>query len=318
MKDAPAPAPAHAHALRVVHAFTRRGLGAGYDLAMQVRPKDALSVVRGDPDPLVLRFTPAPRGAAVDVLASRDLDDAERASAEHVAVGIAGLDDDPGDFAERVSCSALLRDLHARFPGARMTRTATVWETLARAIVGQLVTWIEARDATRRMIRRYGAPIAGTDLRAFPTAASIAATSPADLRALGVGMRRATTLVACARLGERLEKLPRLPLDDAMKWLVSLRGIGPWTSQCVAIEALGHSDGVLVGDAGAPFVVTMALSGVAGDDARMLELLEPYRPHRARVHRLLDLGSRMPGGLPGVPRRPLPTVDPHRRWPGRR
>ncbi len=312
-KDAAAPE----HALRVVHSFTRKGLGAAYDLALQVRPRDALAVVRGDPDPVVLRFTAAPRGATVDILAARPLDDADVTSLEHVASGLAGLGDDPGDFADRVSCSTLLRELHGHFLGARMTRTVTVWESLATAIIGQLVTWIEAKDATRRMIRRYGAPIAHTELRAFPTASSIAAAAPADLRALGVGMRRATTLVACARLGARIEKLAHLAIDDAMKWLVSLRGVGPWTSQTVAIEGLGHPDGVLVGDAGAPFVVTMALTGVAGDDARMLEALEPFRPHRARVHKLLGMGSRLPGGLPGVPRRPLPTVDPHRRWPGR-
>jgi hypothetical protein len=44
-----------------------------------------------------------------------------------------------------------------------------------------------------------------------------------------------------------------------------------------------------VGDFHLPNVVAFALAGeVRGDDRRMLELLEPWRGHRARVVRLLE------------------------------
>ena len=139
--------------------------------------------------------------------------------------------------------------------------------------------------------------------------------APFELRALGVGMRRATTLIAGARLGERLERLRSVPIDEAMTWLQSLRGVGIWTANKVAIGALGHADGVLVGDAGMPFVTTMALTGKAGGDDEMLACLAPFSPHRARVTRLFELGQVLIGNLPGVPRRPLPKIDPHRRHP---
>jgi len=56
--------------------------------------------------------------------------------------------------------------------------------------------------------------------------------------------------------------------------------------------ALGDPDAVSVGDYHLPSMVAWALAGEArADDERMLELLEPYRGHRARVVQLLELAG---------------------------
>lgn len=56
----------------------------------------------------------------------------------------------------------------------------------------------------------------------------------------------------------------------------------------VARIALGDADAVSVGDYHVPHLVSWALAGEPrGSDERMLELLEPFRPHRGRVQRLL-------------------------------
>jgi 3-methyladenine DNA glycosylase/8-oxoguanine DNA glycosylase len=73
-------------------------------------------------------------------------------------------------------------------------------------------------------------------------------------------------------------------------------GIGPWTAAEVAVRALGDVDAVSIGDFNLPNLVAFALAGEPrGTDARMLELLEPYRGQRARVVRWLELsGIRTP------------------------
>ena len=69
-------------------------------------------------------------------------------------------------------------------------------------------------------------------------------------------------------------------------------GIGPWTAAEVGVRALGDVDAVSVGDFHLPNLVAFALAGEPrGTDARMLELLEPYRGQRARVVRLLELSG---------------------------
>ena len=69
-------------------------------------------------------------------------------------------------------------------------------------------------------------------------------------------------------------------------------GIGPWTAAEVGARAFGDPDTVSVGDVHLPNTVAWALAGEPrGTDARMLELLEPYRGQRGRVIRALELGG---------------------------
>ena len=86
-----------------------------------------------------------------------------------------------------------------------------------------------------------------------------------------------------------------MALDAAYRRLRALPGIGPWTAAEVAMRALGDPDAVSVGDFHLPNLVAFALAGEArGDDARMLDLLEPYRGHRGRVIRLLEASGLRP------------------------
>src|SRR3990172_5478067 len=66
-------------------------------------------------------------------------------------------------------------------------------------------------------------------------------------------------------------------------------GIGPWTAAEVTLRALGDPDAVSVGDFHLRNLVAFALAGEPrGTDERMIELLGPWRGHRARVIRLLE------------------------------
>ncbi len=313
-----------------------RPLGGTYDLALNVRGR-GLVALRGDPEPLVLRLRNAARAASdgtravqLSVYGSAAATEADVERAFRAGRGLAGVDDDPGDFAARLGPHPVLGPLARRFAGARITRTPTVFGAFMTAVSEQLVTWAEAQLAMRRIWNRWGERVSGlsrlsaagtrreTSLLVTPRAERIAELSAVDLRPLGLSMRRASTLLYGARHGAMLEGLRELPVREAMQRLRAMPGVGVWTANVVAIRALGHADGVLVGDAGAPFVTSMALTGERGDDARMLELLEPFRPDRARVHQLFDLAARRSGGgIPGVPERPRPVVDPHRMRPWR-
>ena len=102
-------------------------------------------------------------------------------------------------------------------------------------------------------------------------------------------------MVAAERTGRialqaaAIEALAALPSDVARSRLQSIQGIGPWTAAEATRVALGDPDAVSVGDAHLPDLVAWALAGEPrADDARMLELLQPYRGQRARVVRLLE------------------------------
>jgi 3-methyladenine DNA glycosylase/8-oxoguanine DNA glycosylase len=65
--------------------------------------------------------------------------------------------------------------------------------------------------------------------------------------------------------------------------------VGPWTAAETLRLARGDPDAVSVGDFNLPRQVCWVLSGERdGNDARMLELLEPYAGQRARVVLLIE------------------------------
>jgi 3-methyladenine DNA glycosylase/8-oxoguanine DNA glycosylase len=189
----------------------------------------------------------------------------------------------------------VLRRLDRRFPGVRIPRTCAVLESLVPAILEQKVIGEEARRALFELIRRHGEPAPGPPelgLRLLPAPATLARLPYYAWHPLGVERRRAELIRSVAARATWFEAIVDLPLPEAYARLTSVPGIGPWTAAEVAVRALGDVDAVSVGDFHLPNVVAWMLAGEPrGTDARMLELLEPYRGHRAEVVRLLELSG---------------------------
>ncbi|MBX3185544.1 MAG: DNA-3-methyladenine glycosylase 2 family protein [Labilithrix sp.] len=255
------------------------------------------------------------RAGAVEIaiLARGELSPDELAWAMEAARGLAAVDDDPTEFLALARRSPLVAKLAAA-SDCRLDRTPTVFESFTCAVIEQLVTTFEAHASIRRLHRDAGALIEGTDHRAPPTASAVLAVPPWRLREIGIGVRRARTLREGARRAAALERLKAGDPAEAVEKLQSLPGVGPWTANLVAQNALAYADAVPVGDFHAPRVITQALTGEPGDDAAMLEALAPFRPHRARAARLV-MRAAMVSGLSEVAPRRVPKVDPHRREP---
>ena len=156
-----------------------------------------------------------------------------------------------------------------------------------------------AVDAARswRAVRRWLAERAPgpADLTLPPDPARLAELAYHDLHRFGIDRRRAEPLLAACRAAPRLERLGRTTPGELMAGLTQIPGVGTWTATSVATVALGDADIVVVGDYGIPSAVAWALAGERrADDARMLELLESERPHRARAVRLLATTGRTP------------------------
>jgi endonuclease III len=193
------------------------------------------------------------------------------------------------------SAHPIVDRLRRRHPGVRIPRSEAVLDALIPAILEQKVTGFEARRAWQGLVRVHGEPAPGPDvlgLRLTPAAATLAALPYFRYHPFGIERRRADLIRAVAARAAWFEAIVDLPLEAAHARLRSVPGIGPWTAAEVAVRALGDRDAVSVGDFHLPSLVTWALAGEAkGTDARMLELLEPYRGERAVVVKLLELGA---------------------------
>ena len=189
----------------------------------------------------------------------------------------------------------VLARLARRFPGVRVPRSRAVLESLVPAILEQKVIGEEARRALLGLQRVHGEPAPGPPdwgLRLPPTPETLAGLPYYAYHPFGVERRRADLIRRVAARAAWFEAIVDLPLGDAYARLTSVAGIGPWTAAEVGVRALGDADAVSVGDFHLPNLVAFALAGEPrGTDARMLELLEPYRGRRAVAVRLLELGG---------------------------
>ncbi|MEV6297025.1 hypothetical protein AB0M41_43040 [Streptomyces sp. NPDC051896] len=82
-----------------------------------------------------------------------------------------------------------------------------------------------------------------------------------------------------------------------------LPGIGVWTAAQVGHHALGDADALPLGDYHLGRMTGMALLGRSLADREIEEFYEPFRPHRYRVLRLIELNPRpAPRHVPRMPR----------------
>jgi 3-methyladenine DNA glycosylase/8-oxoguanine DNA glycosylase len=209
-----------------------------------------------------------------------------------------GLEDDASDFDP---LEPIVAAAHRRVPHLRLTRTGAVMEALIPAILEQRVQGADAFWSWRILVSKYGTPAPGpapNGMRVLP-AAEVWRTIPSwEFHRANVDPRRAQTIVSCARRATSLERLVSRPAAQAREALTSLPGVGIWTAAETAQRAFGDADALSVGDYHVSKMIGWTLLGRPVDDAAMIELLEPMRPHRHRVVRLLEVS-----GLAYEPRR---------------
>jgi 3-methyladenine DNA glycosylase/8-oxoguanine DNA glycosylase len=216
------------------------------------------------------------------------------------ADAVAGLRDDVSGFAALARLDPVVREAWHAHAGLRLTATGRIFAHLVPTILTQKVTGLEASRAYLGVARRFGEPAPGplVGLLLPPDPIAVAATPYWGFHRYGLEQRRTDTLCRAAVLASRLDAAPDGP--TATRLLTSVPGIGVWTAAEVVRVAFGDPDAVTVGDYHQPHHVVHALTGapragardtapgrISSADARMLELLEPFRPQRARVVQLL-------------------------------
>jgi 3-methyladenine DNA glycosylase/8-oxoguanine DNA glycosylase len=203
------------------------------------------------------------------------------------AAGVVGALDDSGAFVPRDAVMARLARVHH---GVRLTRTDDVVSALVAAICEQKITGARARRAWRGLVFAASERAPGdAGLWLPPDPERLASLPSFAFHRAEIELRRAGVIREVARRAPELSRLTSVEPSAAGTALERLPGVGPWTAAEVRRLALGDPDAISVGDFHVPNLVAWALAGEPrADDARMLELLEPYRGQRGRVQRLLE------------------------------
>ncbi len=257
-----------------------------FDPACRRGPDRLWKAARTPDGPVTLQLARVPGGIAVRAWGPGGPWALERVPA------LAGLRDDPAGFQPPPGpIGALAR----RGRGIRLSRSPWVFDGLAEYILQQRVTFRDAARAHRRLVEGLAAPAPGPPGLLLPLAPSDwLRLADADLRRAGVDGQRARALRAAARAARRVDSTFDRDADAARRLLASVPGCGPWTVGITMGFVLGDADAVPTGDLHLPHQVGRALAGEPrADDARMLELLEPFRGSRFRLLRLLLAAGRI-------------------------
>ena len=186
------------------------------------------------------------------------------------------VDDDLRPFYDRFRDDPVIGQAVRSNPGLRVRRQPQPWETLLSAITEQLIELQRAMEIQRRLIRAFGYRCPATGMRDAPAPAAIATQAPARLVAFDLAPKRALAMRRCAEA----VAAGRLDLrDHDLRRLRSMREIGPWTCEMVALHGQGRYDHVPAGDLGFLKIVGRLVTGnpkARADEAEVRGFFEPY------------------------------------------
>jgi DNA-3-methyladenine glycosylase II len=193
------------------------------------------------------------------------------------------------------SLARLVRGLY----GLHLPQTASVFEALVLAVLGQQISAAVAQKLRTSLIHTYGAALEvnGATYHAFPRPETLAEAGIEKLREIGLSQRKSEYIMDIARnvsAGElNLEALCSLPNDEIVATLTGIRGVGAWTANWLLIRALGRPDGFPASDLSLMRMVgTLAGKGATLTATEAGEYSRRWSPYRSFVTGYLFAAAR--------------------------
>lgn len=232
--------------------------------------------------PMLIDITLEARRATCTITADGIVSPAAQQLANDALLNILGLRIDPAPFLEAVRHDALLGPLTRRQGPLRIGQSATVFEALTWAIIGQQINLPFAIALRRTFIEQAG-QVHSSGLWCYPEAPDVARLSADALTTRKFSRSKADTLLRVARLIDdgALELAPAGDVEAISASLLAVKGIGPWTVNYALLRGYGYADCSLHGDV----AIRTAFQRLLGEDTkpdmpRTEQLLARYRPHR--------------------------------------
>ena len=235
--------------------------------------------------PVLLDVTFDDGGALCSVDADSPLDSAQQAMVADALDNILGLRIDPQRFLRFAKADPLLGPLARKHKGLRIVQSATVFEALTWAVIGQQINLTFAIALRRTFIQQAGRPHS-SGLLCYPEADDVAKLDIEALTSRKFSRSKAETLLRLARLvaGGELSLDRTGDIDSTSAALLAVKGIGPWTVNYALLRGYGYEDCSLHGDV----AVRSAMQKLLGAEekpsiAEAEQWLAQYAPHRTMV-----------------------------------
>lgn len=171
-----------------------------------------------------------------------------------------------------------LGELGAARPGLRLPGAMDAYEQGVRAILGQLVSVSMAAKLAARVVALCGEPLKDfPEYTCFPTPAALAAADPLALKALGMPVKRAESLIHLAQsvVDGTFPLQPPEDIEAGMKALQARPGIGSWTANYLALRGWQAKDVFLPDD----YLIKQRFAGMT--PAQIRKYAQRWQPWRS-------------------------------------
>ncbi|WP_426190226.1 DNA-3-methyladenine glycosylase family protein [Massilia sp. DWR3-1-1] len=234
--------------------------------------------------PVLLDVVLAPGQARCAVHADGPLSASAAAQAQAALRSITGLRIDPAPFMAQAADDALMAPLLLRHGPLRIVQSASVFEALTWAIIGQQINLGFAIALRRSLIRQAGVRHS-SGMLCYPGPQEVARIDLDALLGQKFSGAKAATLLRVARLVAEgalaLEHAPDADLARTCAALLAIKGVGPWTVNYTLLRGYGHADCSLHGDVAIRTALQRLLQEESKPDlARTEALLARWAPQR--------------------------------------
>ncbi|EKT63432.1 DNA-3-methyladenine glycosylase family protein [Providencia alcalifaciens] len=170
----------------------------------------------------------------------------------HLVIHLLGLNQPIEQFEEQYLTHPILGKLIAPQRGVRVYQSATTFEALVWAIIGQQISVLAAIAIRRRFIQAVGQQHS-SGIWCFPTAESVMNVDNEMLRQSGfslgkiIALRGLCDAIQAGKLDLESAVTPD-NVNDVTAQLLAIKGIGPWTVSYGLLRGFNYLDGSLHGD----------------------------------------------------------------------
>lgn len=141
------------------------------------------------------------------------------------------------------SLHPVLKEAQQYAPGIRIL-SQEPWEALCSFIISQNNNIPRIKGIIDRLCRQYGEPI-GENLYAFPTVERLSRCTVDDLAPLRSGFRAKYIVDAATKVATNeinLHEIKKMPVEQAKKELMKIKGVGPKVADCTMLYGMGKKE----------------------------------------------------------------------------
>jgi len=241
-------------------------------------------VLKGIAIVLDLKFDSTISNVRCNVIADGLMTPEIKLQSHEIVLHILGLKLDAATFRIHVAKDPIFSDLVANQSSLRIIQSASIFEALTWAIMGQQIN-VSFAVSLRRTFIELSARKHSSGLYCFPEPEDVAKLTVEQLTSRKFSKAKAETLLRLANLLSNskldLAVSESNTIEQISAALLKIKGIGPWTVNYALLRGYGYADCSLHGDV----AIRTAIHNLIGCEQRPTiaeaeEFLKQYSPYR--------------------------------------